>query len=159
MYWFFNALESTSVGCLRRARILWNSLRHLGRLKDVARAPVSERACDLRLNVFHRTNAEISPDYRMVFPLWSGRKPAPVTTAEVNQRPAQLSPYRRVNSRRTHINNCESRKVRDVRRDSFGLWLCRVRYGIPRTTVLGSYSRSGAMVEGHQIVLSTCVDW
>jgi len=31
-------LDSTSVSSLRRARILWNSLRHLSRLMNVARA-------------------------------------------------------------------------------------------------------------------------
>ena len=31
-------LDSTSVSSLRRARILWNSLRHLGRLLNVAGA-------------------------------------------------------------------------------------------------------------------------
>ncbi len=60
------ALESTSVGSLRRARILWNSLRHPGRLLNVARAPISARTCKLRLNSIDRTNAEISPEYQMV---------------------------------------------------------------------------------------------
>src|SRR3974377_123090 len=59
-------LESTSVGSLRRARIFWTSLPHLGRLTDVARAPVSGRTCELRLNDIHGTNAEISPDFQMV---------------------------------------------------------------------------------------------
>jgi hypothetical protein len=35
----------------------------LGRLTDVARAPVSGRTRELRLNDIHRTNAEISPDF------------------------------------------------------------------------------------------------
>ena len=60
------SVESTSVGSLRRARIFWTSLRHLGRLTDVARAPVSGRTCELRLNDIHGTNAEISPDFQMV---------------------------------------------------------------------------------------------
>src|SRR5271157_3473368 len=60
-----SGLDSTSVTSLRRARILWNSLRHLGRLTDVARAAVSDRACDPRLNDDHGTNTEISPDFRM----------------------------------------------------------------------------------------------
>jgi hypothetical protein len=85
------ALESTSVGSLRRARIFWKFSGRSSRLVDVARAPVSARACDPRLNDFQGTTAEISPDFQMVFPLWSGRRPAPETTAEVNQRPAQLS--------------------------------------------------------------------
>ena len=60
------SVESTSVGSLRRARIFWTSLRHLGRLTDVARASVSGRTCELRLNDIHGTNAEISPDFQMV---------------------------------------------------------------------------------------------
>src|SRR5271157_1006574 len=44
----------------------FTSRRQLSRLTDVARAPVSDRTCELRLNEFHRTNAEISPDSRMV---------------------------------------------------------------------------------------------
>ena len=41
-------LNSTSVSSLRRARILWNSLRHLGRLMDVARAlfQIAPVSCD-----------------------------------------------------------------------------------------------------------------
>src|SRR5271157_3573694 len=62
----FSELESTSVGSLRRARIFWTSVRHLGRLTDVARAPVSGRTCELRLNDIHGKNAEISPDFQMV---------------------------------------------------------------------------------------------
>src|SRR5271157_1767509 len=60
------SLESTSVRSLRRARIFWTSVRHLGRLTDVARAPVSGRTCELRLNDIHGKNAEISPDFQMV---------------------------------------------------------------------------------------------
>ena len=60
------SVESTSVGSLRRARIFWTSLRHLGRLMDVARAPASGRTCELRLDDIHGTNAEISPDFPMV---------------------------------------------------------------------------------------------
>ena len=60
------ALESTCVGSLRRARMFWTSLRHLGRLTDVARAPVSGHTCELRLNDIHGTNAEISPYFQMV---------------------------------------------------------------------------------------------
>ena len=59
------SVDSTPVTSLRRARILWNSLRHLGRLTDVARAAVSDRACDPRLNDDHGMNTEISPDFRM----------------------------------------------------------------------------------------------
>jgi len=62
---FAGMLDSTSVTSLRRARIVWNSLRHLGRLTDVARAAVSDRACDPRLSDDHGTNTEISPDFRM----------------------------------------------------------------------------------------------
>ena len=32
------SVDSTSVSSLRRVRLLWNSLRHLGRLMDVVRA-------------------------------------------------------------------------------------------------------------------------
>ena len=41
-------IDSTSVSSLRRARILWNSLRHLGRLMDVARAlfQIAPVSCD-----------------------------------------------------------------------------------------------------------------
>src|SRR5208337_726370 len=41
-------VDSTSVSSLRRARILWNSLRHLGRLMDVARAlfQIAPVSCD-----------------------------------------------------------------------------------------------------------------
>ena len=41
-------LDSTSVSSLRRAHILWNSLRHLGRLMDVARAlsQIAPVSCD-----------------------------------------------------------------------------------------------------------------
>ena len=55
-----------------------------------------------------------------MFRPWSGRSPAPVTTAEVNQRPAQMSLLRRVNSRRNYINNYESRSVRGARASPFG---------------------------------------
>src|SRR5271165_6156587 len=43
-----DGLDSTSVSSLRRARILWNSLRHLGRLMDVARAlfQIAPVSCD-----------------------------------------------------------------------------------------------------------------
>jgi hypothetical protein len=42
------SLDSTSVSSLRRARILWNSLRHLGRLMDVASAlfRIAPVSCD-----------------------------------------------------------------------------------------------------------------
>ena len=73
-------------------------------------APVS---CDR--TIIHGTNAEISPDFRMVLLLWSGRSPAPVTTAGINQRSAQLSHLRRVNRRQNYISNCGSRRVRGVR--------------------------------------------
>src|SRR5271166_6126088 len=43
-----DGVDSTSVSSLRRARILWNSLRHLGRLMDVARAlfQITPVSCD-----------------------------------------------------------------------------------------------------------------
>ena len=42
------SVDSTSVASLRGARILWNSLRHLGRLMDVARAlfQIAPVSCD-----------------------------------------------------------------------------------------------------------------
>src|SRR5437773_4976680 len=69
-------MASTPVGSLRRARVSLNSLPHFGTLRDVARAAVSDRACNPRRNDIHRTNAEISPDFRMGFVLWSGLGPA-----------------------------------------------------------------------------------
>src|SRR5208337_2995314 len=49
------------------------------------------------------------------FPLWSGRSPAPVTTAGFVQQLAQLSLECRVNATRNYINIHESRRVRRVR--------------------------------------------
>src|SRR5208337_2848325 len=49
------------------------------------------------------------------FPLWSGRSPAPVTTAGFVQQLAQLSLECRVNATRNYINIHESRRVRRAR--------------------------------------------
>jgi hypothetical protein len=59
-------LESTSVGSLRRARIFWISLRHLGRLTDVAEVHRSGRTREPRPDDNHGTNTEISPDFQML---------------------------------------------------------------------------------------------
>ena len=85
------SVDSTSVTSPRRARIFWKFSGRSSRLVGCCQSLVSDRACNPRLNGLHGTDAEISPDFQMVFPLWSGRGPALVTTAEVNQRPAQMS--------------------------------------------------------------------
>ena len=96
-------------------RIFWNFSGRSGRLVDVARDLLSNHAWNSRLNNLHGADTEISSDYQIVFPLWLGREPAPVTTAEVNQRPAQISLERRVNSTKDHINMHEYRAVRGMR--------------------------------------------
>jgi hypothetical protein len=60
------SLESSSVGSLRRARILWISRPHLGRLMDVAGADRSGRTREPRPDDNHGTKTEISPDFRML---------------------------------------------------------------------------------------------
>ena len=72
-----SALESYSVGSLRRARIFWTRQGHLSRLTDVARAPISGRACMPRRNDIHRTITEISPDFQMVFRSGQAEGPHP----------------------------------------------------------------------------------
>ena len=56
-------LDSTSVSSLRRARILWNSLRHLGRLMDVLhfpRKPIGEQAPADEISPSHLRGRKLS---------------------------------------------------------------------------------------------------